>query len=262
MSEIKLNKYQYTILLYLKSFAQFVTWGAYLGALAERDEDAKLPFMTTKSLKNRALFVLERLIATYPNAEIELDYKRTDPWQLLVVVSLSAQSTDKKVNQISPARFERFNNVRAFAEAEATEIEPYIKTLGLYRNKAKHLVLAAKKIVEQFGGEVPENRADLESIAGVGKKTAAVIIANAFGEPAIAVDTHVSRISQRLGLTKEKDPDKIETALMELFPKNLWLKAHHTMIFHGRRICFARKPWCSQCSVRDLCPRIGLTSWQ
>lgn len=201
-------------------------------------------------------------MSSYPDAHIELDYKRADPWQLLVVVSLSAQSTDKKVNQISPALFQHFKTVQTFAKAEPEDIEPFIKMLGLYRNKAKHLVLAAKKIVEQFGGEVPKSRADLETIAGVGKKTAAVIVANAFGEPAIAVDTHVSRISQRLGLTKEKDPDKIERALMELFPKNLWLKAHHAMIFHGRRVCFAPKPFCSQCPLSELCPRIGVTSWQ
>lgn len=218
--------------------------------------------MTANTLKNKALLILERLINTYPDAHIELDYNHKDPWQLLVVVALSAQSTDKKVNQISPALFERFKTVHDFAQAQGSDIEPYIKTLGLYRNKAKHLVLAAQKIVSDFHGQVPKNRAQLESIAGVGKKTAAVIVANAFHEPAIAVDTHVSRIAQRLGLTKEKHPDKIEQALMELFPKTLWLQAHHTMIFHGRRICFARKPFCSQCPVAELCPKIGVTSWQ
>lgn len=203
--------------------------------------------------------MLERLILTYPNAEIELDFDHKDPWQLLVVVSLSAQTTDKKVNEVSKALFKKFPSVEHFAQAEAQDIEPFIKSLGLYRNKAKNLVLAAKKVVAEFNGKVPKQRELIESIAGVGKKTAAVIVANAFGEPAIAVDTHVSRISQRLGLTKETNPDKIERALMELFPKELWLKAHHTLIFHGRRICFARKPACSSCPILTLCPRIDVT---
>lgn len=218
--------------------------------------------MIAKSSQNKALVILERLIDTYPNAEIELEYDAKDPWQLLVVVALSAQSTDKKVNEISKALFKKFPSVRDFAQAKASDVEPSIKTLGLYRNKAKHLVLAAQKIIAEFHGEVPKERELLESIAGVGKKTAAVIVANAFGEPAIAVDTHVSRISQRLGLTKETHPDKIERALMELFPKELWLKAHHALIFHGRRLCFARKPACSRCPLLELCPRIGVTHWQ
>ncbi|MCA9508363.1 MAG: endonuclease III [Myxococcales bacterium] len=214
--------------------------------------------MTAISLKNKALLILERLMSTYPNAHIELDYNPKDPWQLLVVVALSAQTTDKKVNQISPALFERFKSVHDFAHASPQEVEPYLKTIGLYRNKARHLVLAAQKIIQDFNGHIPKERIKLESIPGVGKKTAAVIISNAFGEPAIAVDTHVSRLAQRLGLTKEIQPDKIELALTKLFPKNFWLKAHHALIFHGRRICFARKPHCSLCPLADLCPKIGV----
>ena len=210
------------------------------------------------SLKKRALLILERLISTYPDAAIELDYKQDDPWQLLVVVALSAQTTDKKVNQISPALFARFPSVHAFAQTTQAELEPYLTSIGLYRNKAKNLIKAAHQVIENFDGHVPKNREQLETIAGVGKKTAAVIIANAFHQPAIAVDTHVSRISQRLALTKETHPDNIESALMALYPKHLWLQAHHTMIFHGRRICFARSPSCSICPVNEFCPKIGV----
>ncbi len=214
--------------------------------------------MNNTSLKNKALTIIQSIIKAYPDAKIELSYDHKDPWQLLVVVALSAQTTDKKVNQISPTLFKRFTKVTDFAKVSGEDIEPYIKTLGLYRNKAKHLALAARQIINNFAGHVPKDRQSLESIAGVGKKTAAVIIANAFNIPAIAVDTHVSRIAQRLGLTKEKNPDKIEIELTKLLPKHLLLKAHHAMIIHGRRVCLARKPRCEKCVVSNLCPRIGL----
>lgn len=212
--------------------------------------------------KAKAQAFLKRLEAVYPDAHIELDYDKHDPWQLLVVVSLSAQTTDKKVNSVSPALFARFKNVYDFAHAKPHEVEPYIKTLGLYRNKARNLILAAQKVIEQFHGIVPRDRKLLESLAGVGKKTSAVIVANAFNEPAIAVDTHVARVSYRLGLTKNTNPDKIEADLMKLFAPKDYLKVHITLIFHGRRICFARKPYCSTCPVNDECPRHGVTGWQ
>lgn len=212
--------------------------------------------------KAKARAILEKLEIIYPDAHIELDYNKDDPWQLLAVVSLSAQTTDKKVNTVSPALFDRFKNVYDFAHAKPYEVEPYIKTLGLYRNKAKNLILAAQKIVEQFHGQVPKDRKDLEELAGVGAKTSAVIVSNAFDEPAIAVDTHVARVSYRLGLTKNTNPAKIEADLMKLFPKKDYLKVHSTLIFHGRRICFARKPFCSTCPVNESCPRYGVTVWQ
>lgn len=215
-----------------------------------------------ETLKAKARAFLKKLEKIYPDARIELDYNEHDPWQLLVVVSLSAQTTDKKVNTVTPALFDRFKNVYDFAHAKAREVEPYIKTLGLYRNKAKNLILAAQKVVEEFHGTVPHDRKLLESLAGVGHKTSAVIVSNAFNEPAIAVDTHVARVSYRLGLTKNKSPSKIEADLIRLFPKKDFLKAHITLIFHGRRICFARKPFCSICPVNDTCPRHGVTVWQ
>jgi endonuclease III len=218
--------------------------------------------MTKNEKKILANYVLKTLKKTFPHAKIELDYNKNDPWQLLVVVALSAQTTDKKVNQISSALFNRFKTMEDFFTAKPEEIEPYIKSIGLYRNKARNLIKAAEQILKNFNGKVPKDRKQLETLAGVGKKTSAVIVANAFNIPALAVDTHVARVSQRLGLTKETNPDKIEKELTQLFTKKDLLVAHHTLIFHGRRICIAKKPRCSICPLLDKCPRIGVTIWQ
>jgi endonuclease III len=217
--------------------------------------------MSTISKKALATYVVTHLKRTFPDAKIELTYQKNDPWQLLVVVALSAQTTDKKVNEISSALFKRFKTVNDFAKALPQDIEPYIKSIGLYRNKAKNLVLAAQKVVDEFGGHIPHKREELETLAGVGKKTSAVIVANAFDEPAIAVDTHVARVAQRLGLTNETNPDKIEAELTKLISKKNLILAHHAFIFHGRRICFAKKPHCSICPLKEKCPRIGVGSW-
>jgi endonuclease-3 len=214
--------------------------------------------MPTLKKRQEALYFLDAISAHFPNAKIELDYDVKDPWQLLVAVVLSAQSTDVGVNRVTPALFKRFPNVKAFAKAEPEDVEPLIQSLGFFRNKAKSLVGAAQKIVADFGGKLPRSREDLESIPGVGPKSAAVIIANVFGEPAIAVDTHVGRIARRLGLTKHEDPNKVETDLTALLPKERLLEAHHAIIWHGRRICNARKPLCSQCPVEARCPKVGV----
>jgi endonuclease-3 len=214
------------------------------------------------NLKSLAKFVLNRLEETFPDAKIELKFRKNDPWQLLVVVALSAQTTDKKVNEISPALFARFKTVKDFAEADPADVEPFIRSIGLYRNKAKNLVAAAKKVVEDFHGKVPKTRELLETIAGVGRKTSAVIVSNAFGTPAIAVDTHVARVAFRLGLTREHDPNKIEDELTALFPRDKLLSAHHAFIFHGRRICLAKKPKCSICPLEARCPKHGVTAFQ
>ena len=218
--------------------------------------------MVDTKTKNLANFVLRTLEKTFPDAKIELNFRYNDPWQLLVVVALSAQTTDKKVNEISPKLFERFKTVEDFACAEAKDVEPYLKSIGLFRNKAKNLVLAAKKVVEQFHGQVPRERRLLETIAGVGQKTSAVIVANAFGIPAIAVDTHVARVAFRLGLTDKHDPPKIEDELTKLFAQNQLISAHHTFIFHGRRICLAKKPKCSICPLEKRCPKNGVITSQ
>lgn len=211
-------------------------------------------------MKKDALYFLNKISARFPDAKIELDYHKEDPFTLLVAVMLSAQTTDVNVNKATPALFKRFKDVYAFAKATPEAVEPYVRSLGFFRNKAKAVVAAAKRIVEEFGGQVPKHRAVLETLPGVGAKTAAVVVANVFGQPAIAVDTHVARIARRLGLTKEKNPDKIEAELTALFPKKRLLEAHHVFIWHGRRICNARKPLCSQCPVQERCPKIGVTT--
>lgn len=218
--------------------------------------------MTHKEKKDLAKFVTQKLKKVFANADIELNYNKNDPWQLLVVVSLSAQTTDKKVNEVSPALFNKFTNVYDFASAEPKQVEPYIKTLGLYKNKAKNLVLAAKSVVKDYQGNIPQKRDELEKLAGVGKKTSAVIVSNAFATPALAVDTHVKRVATRLGLTKQKDPNKIEDELTKLFDKDDLLFMHHAIIFHGRRICFAKKPNCSSCPLKERCPQLGVLNKQ
>ena len=203
--------------------------------------------------------VLDKLRDRFPEAKIELDFDERDPWQLLVAVVLSAQSTDAGVNKVTPLLFSAYPDVHAFAKATPAKIEPFIKTLGLYRNKAKALVGAAQKIVQEHGGQVPRERAQLQELPGVGGKSAAVIVANVFDEPAIAVDTHVGRVTRRIGLTKQTDPDKVEAELTALLPRERLLEAHHVFIWHGRRICAARKPMCSECPVERDCHQVGVT---
>lgn len=214
--------------------------------------------MPNKPQRERALRILDALGERFPEAKIELDYHAGDPWQLLVAVVLSAQSTDAGVNKVTPALFAALPDVHAFARAAPAEVEGHIKTLGLFRNKAKSLVGAARAIVADHGGKVPAERALLEELPGVGKKSAAVIVANAFGQPAIAVDTHVGRVSRRLGLATEEDPWKVELELTALLPKERLLEAHHTLIWHGRRICHARRPRCEECPVERWCHKVGV----
>ena len=208
--------------------------------------------------KRRALWFLDGITGRFPDAKIELDYSDGDAWELLVAVVLSAQCTDKKVNEATPALFAAFPDVRAFARAAPEDVEPLIRTLGLFRSKAKNLVATARILVQDFEGRVPTERAVLETLPGVGKKSAAVIVSNAFGEPAIAVDTHVARVTRRMGLHAEENPHKIEDALTALLPRERLLDAHHAFIWHGRRICAARKPLCGECPVASRCPRVGV----
>ncbi len=212
--------------------------------------------MPTPAQRARALRILDGLCARFPDARCELDHD--GPWQLLVAVVLSAQATDVSVNKVTPALFAAFPTVTAFANAEPAAVEPFIKSIGLYRNKAKNVVAAARRIVDAFNGIVPAAREDLETLPGVGSKSAAVLIANCFDVPAIAVDTHVGRVARRLGLTKHTDPDKVEVELTALWPKDRLLQAHHTLIFQGRRICDARKPRCSECPVVAECKQVGI----
>jgi endonuclease-3 len=196
--------------------------------------------------------ILSRLGDAYPNPRTELDHET--PFQLLIATILSAQSTDKGVNRETPRLFADFPDASALSKASPEQVEPYIARLGLYRNKARAIVAAARQLVELHAGEVPRTREALEALPGVGRKTANVVLSNAFGIPALAVDTHVFRVSRRLGLASADSVEKVEQELMQVIPEALWTDAHHWLILHGRRVCDARKPACAQCVVADVCP--------
>jgi endonuclease-3 len=203
--------------------------------------------------KQRALEVLQRLKQLYPDATCSLDYET--PVQLLVATILSAQCTDERVNKVTPALFERFPDAYALAEADLAEIETLIKSTGFYRNKAKNIQGACRKLVMEFGGEVPQTMAELTSLPGAARKTANVVLAHGFGINAgVTVDTHVKRLSNRLGFSKHSDPGKIEKDLMKLIPQPDWENWSIRLIYHGRAVCNARKPACDRCELADLCP--------
>ena len=207
---------------------------------------------TAKIKRARAQLILTQLKKDYPNAATELNYKT--PFQLLVSTILSAQATDVSVNKATPALFDKYPDAKSMAKAEPEEIIPYIKTIGLYRNKAKSIVGSAKKLVELSGGELANDFDLLLSLPGVGRKTANVVLSNAFERPAIAVDTHVGRLARRLKFSKYDNPDKVEKDLEILFDKDDWVFLHHALILHGRRVCKARKPACDNCSLAPYCP--------
>ena len=189
----------------------------------------------------------------YPGAHCELNF--TNPLELLVATILSAQCTDKRVNMVTPALFSKYPTARDYARAPQVELENAIKSTGFFRNKAKSIRAAATKIVESFGGKVPDTMEGLRQLPGVGRKTANVVLGNAFGkDEGIVVDTHVIRLSHRFRITRQKDAEKIERDLMKLVPRQHWTNWSHWLIWHGRRRCFARKPDCSQCEVFQLCP--------
>ena len=195
--------------------------------------------------------ILDRLEENYPDAECALVHQNV--YQLIVAVALSAQTTDKSVNLITPALFERYPNAEALALAEIPEVEEYIRRIGMYKTKAKNIVGMAKALVEKHGGQVPEDYDALVALPGVGRKTANVVLSVGFGHQRIAVDTHVFRVSNRIGLVAEKDVLKTELALMDRIPEERWSKTHHSLIFHGRQCCDARKPRCEECSIKEWC---------
>ncbi|MBT9314794.1 endonuclease III [Leptothoe spongobia] len=210
---------------------------------------AKRPRLTKK---RRALLILERLKELYPEAPCSLDYD--NPLQLLIATMLSAQCTDARVNIVTPALFERFPSVTNYAEADVGEIESYIKSTGFYRNKAKNIRAACEKIVTDFGGEVPQSMETLTSLPGVARKTANVVLAHGFGINAgVTVDTHVKRITNRLGLTKHDAPVKIEQDLMKLLPQPDWENWSIRLVYHGRAVCDARNPACERCQLAEWC---------
>lgn len=196
---------------------------------------------------------LAKLEAIHPDAHCELDHE--GPFQLLVATVLSAQTTDVNVNKATPKLFAAYPDAKALAAAAPEDVEPLVSTLGFFRQKAKSIVGLAKKLVEKHRGEVPRTLAELVELPGVGRKTANVVLGVTWNTPeGVVVDTHVQRISQRLGWTKNTDPVKIEQDLVALLPRDKWDRTSHVLIFHGRRICFARKPVCETCGVNDVCP--------
>ncbi len=203
--------------------------------------------------RRRAPLILERLGETYPEATCSLTW--STPWQLLVATMLSAQCTDERVNKVTPALFERFPDAAAAAAAEPEEVEPYVRSTGFFRNKAKNIVAASRLLVDRHGGEVPASMEELLQLPGVARKTANVVLAHAFGINAgVTVDTHVRRLSRRLGLTRHDDPGRIEADLMKLVPRPEWENLAIRLIFHGRAVCTARRPDCPHCPIADLCP--------
>ncbi len=201
-----------------------------------------------KADKEKALALLASL---YPDAKPALHY--TTPYELLVAVVLSAQCTDERVNIVTAKLFEKYNTPQAMVTLEQKELERYIFSCGFYRMKAEHILSASRDILEKFNGEVPGTVEELMTLAGVGKKTANVVYSVAFGGAAIAVDTHVFRVSNRLGLAKGKDPLEVEAGLCKVIPKDDWSKAHHWLIYHGRRVCHSQKPNCEGCALQALC---------
>jgi len=187
-----------------------------------------------------------------PRPKVELDHR--SPWELLVATILSAQCTDQRVNQVTPSLFQRYRTATEMAEANLSELEELIRSTGFFKNKAKHLVACGKAVTERFGKQVPHTMEELITLPGVGRKTANVILGNAFGLPSVVVDTHVKRVAKRLGLTKSDNPDVVEQDLQQLMPKSQWTAFSQRLLLHGRYVCLARKPQCRTCQVYRQCP--------
>lgn len=207
-------------------------------------------------MEREARSIYRVLTKTYPNVRCELDFK--NPLQLLVATILSAQCTDKRVNQVTPALFKRYKTAKDFAGARIRELEDLIYQTGFYRAKARHIKGAAQMIVELYGGKVPADQSKLVALPGVGRKTANVVLGHAFDIPGITVDTHFGRLSRRFGWTTSKDPVKVEDEVGRLIPQKEWTNLSQRMIWHGRRICHSRKPACAVCPVAKLCPSFGI----
>jgi endonuclease III len=220
------------------------------GALHNRKRRPKL---RGEALRAHAAEVCRRLEQAHPDAHCELEFRT--PYELLAATILSAQCTDKRVNMVTPHLFARYPDAEALSAARPEELEEIIRSTGFFRNKAKSLLGMAGALVECHGGRVPADMEALTALPGVGRKTANVILGNAFGKSeGVVVDTHVHRLSQRLGLSDETDPAKVERALMALFPREQWTMLAHLLIFHGRRVCEARVPKCERCPLADICP--------
>lgn len=217
-----------------------------------------MPRETNAAKLERTQKILSALKRVYPDAHCELDH--STPLQLLIATILSAQCTDKRVNLVTAELFKQYKTAKDFAVAPLADIEEVVKSTGFFRNKAKNIKACCAALVEKFGGEVPRTMEELHALAGVGRKTANVVLGNAFGiNVGVVVDTHVTRLSNRLGLAKGTDAVKLEQDLMKLVPQADWCLFSHLLIWHGRRRCDARKPDCANCEIQNLCPQIGVT---
>jgi len=216
-----------------------------------------MPRESSAAKARRVKEILAGLRKSYPEAHCELDH--VNPLELLIATILSAQCTDKRVNVVTKELFKKYHSAADYANASLAEVEQAIKSTGFFRNKAKNIQACCRKLVERHGGQVPRTMQDLTHLDGVGRKTANVVLGNAFGiNVGVVVDTHVARLSHRLGLTRQQSPEKIEQELMALVPQKQWTLFSHWLIWHGRRRCFARKPDCANCEIQKLCPRIGV----
>jgi len=222
-----------------------------------QSKSGSLPVRPSARLPVHARKIVELLKSEYPTAHCELNFRT--PFELIVATILSAQCTDVRVNMVTPTLFARFPTARALSEADLAEVEEIIRSTGFFRNKTKSLIGMAKALVANHGGQVPDEMESLRVLAGVGRKTANVVLGNAFGKnEGITVDTHVARLSNLLGLTKQTDPVKIEQDLMKLIPREDWTLISHLLIWHGRRVCIARRPRCEACVLNKLCPSARL----
>ena len=224
--------------------------GGILGGMAGEVEPSRL------ALTRRARRTGRELAVLHPDAHCELDF--TTPLELAVATILSAQCTDVQVNKTTPALFARFPTPQSIAAVTAADVIPYVKSVGFFRMKAKNIHATAVKLIEEFGGEVPRTLEELITLPGAGRKTANVVLGDGFGTPGITVDTHVGRLSRRLGFTRHTDAVKVEFKLNKLIPQPEWTRFSHRMILHGRAICNARKPKCTECPLADVCPKMGV----
>ena len=209
--------------------------------------------MKAKPVVGKVLDILEK---EYPDARVTLNFK--DSLQLLMATILAAQCTDERVNQVTKDLFHKYRDAADFAKADLKSIEQEIRPTGFYHNKSKNMIRCCQMIIQKFKGQVPRTLEELTSLPGVGRKTANIILGNAYNQQAVAVDTHVKRVTHRLGWAQAEDPDKIEFELMNVIPQNRWTLACHQLVFHGRKICIARKPKCNDCPVAALCPKVGV----
>lgn len=206
--------------------------------------------------KEKVALLREKLDSTYPVVKCSLDY--SNPLEMLIATQLSAQCTDARVNIVTKDLFARYKTAEDYANADISELEELIRSAGFYKNKAKNIIACCKRLIEVYGGEVPDTMEDLLTLAGTGRKTANLVLGDIFGKPAIVVDTHCIRLTNRIGLVKDDDPVKIEFALKKILPDDYSLRFCHQMVYHGRARCTARKPDCENCEIKDLCNKVGV----